>query len=111
MTDLNNIPDLDALEVRDLVVSRQISPVEVVEATLERIEKTNSAVNAICTLDAEQALDTAKSLEQKLSRNPDDVGPSLDRAAPVSQLALAYPTIPPPSRKGGETNPLRSQFL
>ncbi len=75
MTDLNNIPDLDALEVRELVVSRQISPVEVVEATLGRIEKTNSVVNAICTLDAEQTLDTAKSLEQKLSRNPDDVGP------------------------------------
>ncbi|MGI9381165.1 MAG: amidase [Methyloligellaceae bacterium] len=74
MADLKNIPDLEAFRIRDLVLSRQISPVEVVEATLERIEKNNATINAICTLDAERSLDTAKSLEKKLSQNPGDIG-------------------------------------
>jgi aspartyl-tRNA(Asn)/glutamyl-tRNA(Gln) amidotransferase subunit A len=57
---------LDATELAALVRSRQISPVEVVQDHLERIEAVNPKLNAIVTLVAEQALDAAKIAETAL---------------------------------------------
>jgi amidase len=56
-----------AIDVRDLVAQRQLSAVEVVEATLERIARVNPALNAVVTLDP-RALDTARALDERLSR-------------------------------------------
>src|ERR671915_1413963 len=53
---------LSATELRRLLLSRDLSPVEVVEGALERIQEVNPTVNAIVTLN-ERALDEARALE------------------------------------------------
>ncbi len=61
MTDL---ADLSATELRRLIGTKQISPVEIMKASLARIEKVNHAVNAVVTLDAEAGLAGAKRAEE-----------------------------------------------
>jgi aspartyl-tRNA(Asn)/glutamyl-tRNA(Gln) amidotransferase subunit A len=53
----------DATELAALVRSRQISPVEVVQGHLDRIEEVNPKLNAIVTLIAEQAIAAARAAE------------------------------------------------
>lgn len=65
--------DLSAIELRRLIGKRELSPVEVVEACLARVEQYNPQVNAVVTLN-ERALDDARELERRLSRG-DLVGP------------------------------------
>lgn len=60
MTDL---ADLSAVELRRLIGLKQVSPVEVMKASLARIEHVNHAVNAVVTLDAEAGLAGAKRAE------------------------------------------------
>ena len=60
-------------ELIDLIRSRQASPVEVVEAHLRRIEKTNPSLNAIVTI-AEDAIDCAREAEAALMK-PGERGP------------------------------------
>lgn len=57
------IPDLSATELRRLIRARKLSPVEVVEACLARIERYNPSINAIVTLNP-LALDDARALEK-----------------------------------------------
>ncbi|HBV40812.1 MAG TPA: amidase [Erwinia sp.] len=52
----------DATELAELIRSREVSPVEVVQAHLDRIEETNPKVNAVVTLAAD-ALKNAKAAE------------------------------------------------
>ncbi len=54
-----------AYEIRNLVATRQISPVEAVEAALAMIEQYNGVINAVVTRN-ERALDEARALEQKI---------------------------------------------
>ena len=56
---------LSATETVALVKARQISPVEVVEASLDRIERYNPTLNAVVTLN-EQAIEDASALEVSL---------------------------------------------
>lgn len=60
-------------ELAALIRSRSVSPVEVVEAYLHRIEQINPSLNAIVTL-AEDVLDQARIAEAALARL-DEVGP------------------------------------
>jgi amidase len=62
-----------ASELVNLVRRREISPVELVRATFEHIERVNPALNAIVTID-ERAVDHARVLEQRIGRG-DEVGP------------------------------------
>jgi len=64
----NEIARLSATESRRLVERGELSVVEVVEACLERIQKCNPQINAICTLN-EKALDEARLLEQRSARD------------------------------------------
>jgi Asp-tRNA(Asn)/Glu-tRNA(Gln) amidotransferase A subunit family amidase len=65
--------DLSALEARRLIGSRKLSPVELLESCLDRIGKTNGAVNAIVAMDADAARKRAKEIEQAIGRG-EDVG-------------------------------------
>src|ERR1044072_5055915 len=58
-----------ATEMVGLIRSRAVSPVEVVEAHLRRIEKLNPHLNAIVTL-AEDAMDRAREAEANPTNNP-----------------------------------------
>jgi len=58
-----NIIHIDASGLAELIARRELSPVEVVQAHLDRIEAVNPRVNAIVAL-ADDALDAAKKAEK-----------------------------------------------
>jgi len=53
-----------ATELARLIRERQLSPVELTRAVLERVERFNPLVNAFCTVTAEAALAAAREAEQ-----------------------------------------------
>jgi aspartyl-tRNA(Asn)/glutamyl-tRNA(Gln) amidotransferase subunit A len=57
-----------ASRISSLLGSRQVSPVEVLQAVLERHERVNPIINAIVTLDAQGAHDAARASEQRIMR-------------------------------------------
>ena len=59
---------LSATELRRLLLSRDLSPVEVTEAALARVAEANASVNAIVTLN-ERALAEARALELRGRQN------------------------------------------
>src|SRR6201995_1275056 len=63
----------DATKLAELIRTREISPVEVMKAHLDRIEAVNPKVNAIVTI-ADDALDSAKKAEAAVLRR-DELGP------------------------------------
>ncbi|AWS43755.1 amidase [Streptosporangium sp. 'caverna'] len=69
-TDLNRC---DATELAELIRTRRVSSVEVVQAHLERIEAADSRINAIVTL-ADGALDAARAADEELAAGA-EVGP------------------------------------
>ncbi len=56
---------LSAVELRDRLAMRELSAVEVVEAHVRQIEAVNPQVNAIVAFAPEQALETARALDQR----------------------------------------------
>ena len=67
--DANDLYYLSALELSELYRKRQLSPVEVTEAILERIDKHNSSLNAFVTVTAELALEQARAAEREFKEN------------------------------------------
>ena len=63
----------DATKLAELIRTREISPVEVMQAHLDRIEAVNPKLNAIVTL-ADGALKSAKEAEAAVLRG-DELGP------------------------------------
>jgi amidase len=59
---------MTAVELASAVRTKRLSPLEIVEALLARIEKINSQVNAYCTVAAEMALEAAKRSEAEVMR-------------------------------------------
>lgn len=61
------IATLSASAQRRLIARREISPVELLDACLQRLERFNPALNAVVTLSG-RAQEEARALEQKLAR-------------------------------------------
>ena len=59
---------MSAWELSGLIRSREVSPVEVVEACLARIEETEPTLNSFITLAPEQARDAARRAEAEIGR-------------------------------------------
>lgn len=57
-----------AVELRRLIGSRQISPVELMDACIARMDALNPAVNAICATDYTRARETARQAEAQVMR-------------------------------------------
>jgi amidase len=72
-TEMTEPCDLSAVEARRLIGQRKLSPVELLESCLARIDKTNGAVNAIVAMDAGAARKRAEEIEQAVGRG-EDVG-------------------------------------
>ena len=68
------ICSMEATEISRLVRSGELSPVEVVEAVLDRMERLEPALHAFCTPTPEIAREQAKRIEQEVS-NGVDPGP------------------------------------
>ena len=71
MTD--NITRMEASRLAELIASRELSPIEVVQAHLDRITEVNPKVNAIVAL-ADDAMEAAKKAEATV-RSGAKVGP------------------------------------
>ena len=64
---------MPALEQRDLVRRREVSPTELVDVHLERIERLNPQLDAYLTVAADQAREAARLAEKTLSGAGDDI--------------------------------------
>jgi amidase len=64
-----------ATRLAALFTRGKVSPLEVMQAVLERIERINPAVNAYCTVAAEQALEAAKKATALARRRSRRLGP------------------------------------
>lgn len=63
-----------ARELLSLIRSKEISPVELMEETLKRIDAVNPALNAFVSVHAEQAMDEAKILMERIASG-EEIGP------------------------------------
>ena len=83
-----------ATSIRRLLVRREVSAREVVEASLRRVEEKNGEINAVVTLDP-RALDEATALDQRLARG-EPAGPlhglpvGIKDVTPVGGLRTTY---------------------
>jgi Asp-tRNA(Asn)/Glu-tRNA(Gln) amidotransferase A subunit family amidase len=68
MNSLTDLVSLSALEQRRLIGAKQISPVELLQACIARIEAVNPAVNALCQTDFDRALAQARVAEAAVMR-------------------------------------------
>ncbi|MBI3326153.1 MAG: amidase [Nitrospinae bacterium] len=64
----HEIPFLTATDLAGLIANQEVSPVEVVEAYLERIDGLNARLNAFLTLCREEALQAARAAERAIAR-------------------------------------------
>ncbi|MDP4502547.1 amidase [Nonomuraea turcica] len=62
---------MGAYELSDLIRRKEVSPVEVVDAVLARLEEVNHAINAFVTVTAESAREQAKQAEAAVFRGGD----------------------------------------
>ncbi|MBI2218823.1 MAG: amidase [Candidatus Rokubacteria bacterium] len=66
---------LPATELASLIRKKKLSPVEIVNAVLDRIDKLNPRLNAYCTLAAEDARRQARLAERAVTRRSATLGP------------------------------------
>src|SRR5260370_3928436 len=78
---------LSALELAAQIRAKKISPVEVVDAVLARIERVNPTLNAFCTLTADEARDAAQAAEVAVMTG-EELGPL--HGVPVSIKDLLF---------------------
>jgi Asp-tRNA(Asn)/Glu-tRNA(Gln) amidotransferase A subunit family amidase len=83
-----------ATELARLVRTRQLSPVELVEAHLARIDALNPELNAYVGLDAEHALDAARTLAHQLVHAARGAQHPTQPAAPSTQRDLRLCGVP-----------------
>ncbi|MGE3268416.1 MAG: amidase [Chloroflexota bacterium] len=76
-----------ATELRRLIQQRELSPSELVESTLRRIERVNPVINAYCTVAADQARAAARDADAAVIRG-DDLGPLHGVPVGIKDLAL-----------------------
>ena len=68
MSQTPEIAFLTAVEAREAFQSKRLSPVELTEAVLERIDQHNQRFNAYCLVDAESAIAQARASEERWNR-------------------------------------------
>ena len=67
----NALHELGATQLAALIRSRDVSPVEVVQAHLNRIEAVEPRINAFVTVTAEAALEAARTMERAMAGGAD----------------------------------------
>ena len=68
-----DILELKARDIRDKIISKEISAVQVVEAYLKQIEETDSDINAFISIDKEGSRAKAAEIDEKI-KNGEEVG-------------------------------------
>ena len=85
MPDEQSFAFTPAHELVRMVAAREVSPVELTEWTLRRIEATNDTLHAYLTVTADQALEVARAAEDAVMRG-DDLGPLHGLPFPIKDL-------------------------
>ncbi|HEY3046924.1 MAG TPA: amidase, partial [Polaromonas sp.] len=62
----SSLTEKSAVELRRLIGGRQLSPVELLDACIARIESANPAINAICATDFTRAREAARQAEAQV---------------------------------------------
>ena len=62
------LTELTITEAAELIKARKVSPVELTEAHLARIERVDPRLNCFITLTAERALDSAREAEETIGQ-------------------------------------------
>lgn len=75
-----------ATELATLVRDKAVSPLEIMDAVIGRIEQVNPAVNAFCHVDFDRARDGAKAAEKSVMRG-DPLGPMHGMPVSIKDLA------------------------
>lgn len=83
-TDLSYTPATDLVK---LVRGKQLSPVELTRAVLDRIARLNPVLNAFCTVTADAALEAARRAEEAVLRG-EPLGPLHGIPVSIKDLAL-----------------------
>jgi amidase len=78
--------DLGVVELAAAIRGREISPVEVIDHYLRRIERLNDTVGAFVTITADRALSDARRAEDELRRGGNEVPPLLGVPLPIKDL-------------------------
>ena len=78
---------MPAVEMAEAIKTKRLSPVEIMDAVLQRIERLNPRVNAYCTLVSEDARKQAKEAETKVMKG-EETGPL--HGIPVSIKDLTF---------------------
>ncbi|NTE68230.1 amidase [Agrobacterium tumefaciens] len=73
-------------ELAQLVCRGDVSPVELIDASLARLEKVNSAINAFVTVTADRAREEAQSAEAAIQRGDEDLPPLFGLPLAVKDL-------------------------
>lgn len=68
-TDPSELPFVSAVRLAEWVKTRTVSPVELVEECLGRIDRLDGHLNSVVALDAERALETARRAERTAGRS------------------------------------------
>jgi Asp-tRNA(Asn)/Glu-tRNA(Gln) amidotransferase A subunit family amidase len=69
VSNINELITIPAHEQANLVARKEVSPVELCEAVIERIEKLDHRVGAFITVASEQALEAARNAESRVMSN------------------------------------------
>lgn len=69
MNNRNELADKGAVELKALMDSRAVSPVEVLESCISRIEEYNPKINAFCATSFERARAEARAVERAILRD------------------------------------------
>lgn len=72
---MSDVVNMSALELAARIREREVSPVEVVQAVLDRVSKVDPLVHAMVTVDADGALLAARRAESILLQEHHSVGP------------------------------------
>ena len=108
-----DIPYLSTAELADLIRQKEVSPVEVTESYLERIDDLNFKFNSYLTVCHTEALQAAKEAEQSISRG-NYLGPMHGIPVAVKDQLWTKASAPPSVRGSWRTSspkrtPLRSR--
>jgi amidase len=95
--------DLSAVEARRRILARSLSPVELLQSCVARIERTNRVVNAIVAIDVETARKRAEAIEQALRRG-EEIGL-------LAGLPIGVRTYRPPRGSGPQADRYYSRTM
>ena len=87
MIDSTDLCFTPATELAEMIRRKTVSPVEVIDALLARIEQVNPQVNAFCTVTGEGARAEAQAMEAALMRGEYRFEPGLLRAVCPPRVA------------------------